>query len=227
MLKGFGAFVQTKCATLYMLRLAPGPGERIPTAAHRSALWPYPRLGVPPRTSPKDCPPSPRDPPRQGESSPGQSRCTTRAYITAASDASPPAVPTQRHPGLIAARAVSPLIALLFLACFTALWWRRTSSRPAAGQQQTGPYASTSRRRPSRHAEAASMADFAPRRASQNLAAPPSAIPPPPPLPPSKTSYFSRFVTQPLTAYGSRPPSAQTNRPDGGRPNPLVPKLPG
>jgi hypothetical protein len=55
-------------------------------------------------------------------------------------------------------------------------------------------------------------------------------IPPPPPLPPSKaSSYFSRFVTQPLTtaAYGSRPPSAQTNRPDGGRPNPLVPRLPG
>ncbi|KAF2263571.1 hypothetical protein CC78DRAFT_268639 [Lojkania enalia] len=55
-------------------------------------------------------------------------------------------------------------------------------------------------------------------------------IPPAPPLPPpSKASYFSRFVTQPLTAYGSssRPPSAQTNRPDGGRPNPLVPRLPG
>ncbi|KAF2875950.1 hypothetical protein BDV95DRAFT_603340 [Massariosphaeria phaeospora] len=61
-------------------------------------------------------------------------------------------------------------------------------------------------------------------------------IPPPPPLPHfalhdqrkpvSKASYFSRFVTQPLTtAYGSRPPSAQTNRLDGGRPNPLVPKL--
>ncbi|KAF2274309.1 uncharacterized protein EI97DRAFT_422353 [Westerdykella ornata] len=56
---------------------------------------------------------------------------------------------------------------------------------------------------------------------------PPSSIPPPPPLPPSKTSYFSRFVTQPLTtAYGSRPPSAQANHPHGGRPNPLVPRLP-
>ncbi|PSN65170.1 hypothetical protein BS50DRAFT_497088 [Corynespora cassiicola Philippines] len=54
----------------------------------------------------------------------------------------------------------------------------------------------------------------------RRISAAPS-IPPPPPLPPSKTSYFSRFVT----AYGSRPPSAQTNRPDGGRPNPLVPKL--
>ncbi|KAF2111000.1 hypothetical protein BDV96DRAFT_500476 [Lophiotrema nucula] len=55
-------------------------------------------------------------------------------------------------------------------------------------------------------------------------------IPPAPPLPPpSKASYFSRFVTQPLTtAYGSgsRPPSA-TSRPDGGRPNPLVPRAPG
>ncbi|KAF2748528.1 hypothetical protein M011DRAFT_400451 [Sporormia fimetaria CBS 119925] len=62
--------------------------------------------------------------------------------------------------------------------------------------------------------------------ASQPLS--PSAIPPPPPLPPSKTSYFSRFVTQPLTtAYASRPPSSQTNPPDGGRPNPLVPRLPG
>ncbi|KAF2654984.1 hypothetical protein K491DRAFT_659044 [Lophiostoma macrostomum CBS 122681] len=76
------------------------------------------------------------------------------------------------------------------------------------------------------------MADLA-RRSSQHVAPPTAAtgtgiIPPPPPLPPSKASYFSRFVTQPLTtAYGSRPPSAQTNRPDGGRPNPLVPRLPG
>ncbi|OAG02176.1 uncharacterized protein CC84DRAFT_1189477 [Paraphaeosphaeria sporulosa] len=64
-----------------------------------------------------------------------------------------------------------------------------------------------------------------PRRVSS--AAP---IPPPPPLPPSKASYFSRLVNQVQTsasAYGSRPPSAQTHRPDGGRPNPLVPKLPG
>lgn len=69
-----------------------------------------------------------------------------------------------------------------------------------------------------------SMADL-PRRTSAQVAAP-SSIPPPPPLPPSKASYFSRFVTQPLTtAYGSRPSSAQTNRPNGGRPNPLVPKL--
>jgi hypothetical protein len=51
------------------------------------------------------------------------------------------------------------------------------------------------------------------------------AIPPPPPLPPSR-SFFSRVVNA-TAAYGSRPPSAQTNRPDGGRPNPLVPKLPG
>jgi hypothetical protein len=61
-----------------------------------------------------------------------------------------------------------------------------------------------------------------PRRVS--AAAP---IPPPPPLPPSKASYFSRLVTQVQTsasAYGSRPPSTQTNR---GRPNPLLPKLPG
>ncbi|KAF2186781.1 hypothetical protein K469DRAFT_706769 [Zopfia rhizophila CBS 207.26] len=70
------------------------------------------------------------------------------------------------------------------------------------------------------------MADFASRRTSAVAA--PSPIPPPPPLPPSKASYFSRFVTHPLsTAYGSRPPSAQTNRADGGRPNPLVPRLPG
>ncbi|KAF2198405.1 hypothetical protein GQ43DRAFT_378677 [Delitschia confertaspora ATCC 74209] len=79
-------------------------------------------------------------------------------------------------------------------------------------------------------------ADFASRRISAVAA--PAGIPPPPPLPPSKssaagaaprnTSYFSRFVAQPLTAaYGSRPPSAQTNRPGGGRPNPLVPKFPG
>ncbi|KAF1978886.1 hypothetical protein BU23DRAFT_448356 [Bimuria novae-zelandiae CBS 107.79] len=54
-----------------------------------------------------------------------------------------------------------------------------------------------------------------------------TAIPPPPPLPPSKASYFSRLVNQVQTsAYGSRPPSVQTNR-SGGRPNPLVPKLPG
>ncbi|KAH7066160.1 hypothetical protein BKA63DRAFT_156331 [Paraphoma chrysanthemicola] len=53
--------------------------------------------------------------------------------------------------------------------------------------------------------------------------------PPPPPPPPKKQrSYFERFVAQPLTtAYGSRPPSVQTSRPDGGPPNPLVPKLPG
>ncbi|ORY08641.1 hypothetical protein BCR34DRAFT_390573 [Clohesyomyces aquaticus] len=74
------------------------------------------------------------------------------------------------------------------------------------------------------------MADPLPPRRVSSVAA--SSIPPPPPLPPSKdkpTSYFSRFVTQPLTsaAYGSRPPSAHTNRPDGGRPNPLVPRLPG
>jgi hypothetical protein len=52
-------------------------------------------------------------------------------------------------------------------------------------------------------------------------------IPPAPPPPPPKKqrSYFERFVAQPLTtAYGSRPPSVQTSRPDG---NPLVPKLPG
>ncbi|KAF2494297.1 hypothetical protein BU16DRAFT_528417 [Lophium mytilinum] len=66
------------------------------------------------------------------------------------------------------------------------------------------------------------MADY-PRRAS-------SAIPPPPPLPPAKQhlgqprSYFSRFVTQPFSTYGSRPTSAQKTV---GRPNPLVPRLPG
>ncbi|KAH8723743.1 hypothetical protein GQ44DRAFT_684411 [Phaeosphaeriaceae sp. PMI808] len=58
----------------------------------------------------------------------------------------------------------------------------------------------------------------------------PTPIPPaPPPPPPKQRSYFERFVAQPLTtAYGSRPPSVQTNRRlDGGPPNPLVPKLPG
>ncbi|KAL5414851.1 hypothetical protein PMIN03_002985 [Paraphaeosphaeria minitans] len=66
-----------------------------------------------------------------------------------------------------------------------------------------------------------------PRRVSSAAPIPP---PPPPPLPPSKASYFSRLVNQVQTsasAYGSRPPSAQTSRRDGGRPNPLVPKLPG
>ncbi|KAF2678815.1 hypothetical protein K458DRAFT_394461 [Lentithecium fluviatile CBS 122367] len=63
-----------------------------------------------------------------------------------------------------------------------------------------------------------------PRRTS-SVTGPQAAIPPPPPLPPSR-GYFSRLVNA-TTAYGSRPPSAQTNRPDGGRPNPLVPKLPG
>jgi hypothetical protein len=56
-----------------------------------------------------------------------------------------------------------------------------------------------------------------------------SSIPPAPPPPPLKAhrSYFERFVAQPLTtAYASRP-SAQSARPDGGAPNPLVPKLPG
>lgn len=51
----------------------------------------------------------------------------------------------------------------------------------------------------------------------------PSAIPEPPPLPPVKHGYFSRFVTQPLAGYGSRPPSAEKK----GRSNPLVPRLPG
>ncbi|OCK85015.1 WD40 repeat-like protein, partial [Lepidopterella palustris CBS 459.81] len=73
------------------------------------------------------------------------------------------------------------------------------------------------------------MADYPSRRSS---AAVPPSIPPPPPLPPTKQhpdrrSYFSRFVTQSLSAYGSRPPSAQAIQPDGGRPNPLVPRLPG
>ncbi|KAF1936951.1 hypothetical protein EJ02DRAFT_357906 [Clathrospora elynae] len=62
-------------------------------------------------------------------------------------------------------------------------------------------------------------------------ASPHAAIPPAPPPPPPKQrarSYFERFVAQPLTtAYGSRPPSVQAHRPDGGLPNPLVPKLPG
>ncbi|KAI0622120.1 hypothetical protein TUN199_05868, partial [Pyrenophora tritici-repentis] len=57
-------------------------------------------------------------------------------------------------------------------------------------------------------------------------------IPPPPPLPLPKQksrSYFERFVAQPLTtAYGSRPPSVQQGHgPEGGLPNPLVPKLTG
>ncbi|KAH7406501.1 hypothetical protein DE146DRAFT_647671 [Phaeosphaeria sp. MPI-PUGE-AT-0046c] len=62
----------------------------------------------------------------------------------------------------------------------------------------------------------------------------PAPIPPAPPPPPPKhpqqkqRSYFERFVAQPLTtAYASRPSSVQTTRPDGGPPNPLVPKLPG
>ncbi|KAF1833834.1 hypothetical protein BDW02DRAFT_589335 [Decorospora gaudefroyi] len=60
----------------------------------------------------------------------------------------------------------------------------------------------------------------------------PPKIPPAPPLPAPKQksrSYFERFVAQPLTtAYGSsRPPSVQTHGPDGGLPNPLVPRLAG
>ncbi|KAF2124447.1 hypothetical protein P153DRAFT_379540 [Dothidotthia symphoricarpi CBS 119687] len=68
-----------------------------------------------------------------------------------------------------------------------------------------------------------------PRRASAAAAAPSPSIPPAPPLPPkARRSYFERFVAQPLTtAYAARPPSLQTSRPDGGPPNPLVPKLPG
>jgi hypothetical protein len=74
---------------------------------------------------------------------------------------------------------------------------------------------------------AAQMTD---RRSS---AAPAPKIPPAPPPPPPKQrhrSYFERFVAQPLTtAYGSgsRPSSVQANRPAGGPPNPLVPRLPG
>lgn len=56
----------------------------------------------------------------------------------------------------------------------------------------------------------------------------PPAPPPPPPKPTKQRSYFERFVAQPLTtAYASRPSSVQATRPDGGPPNPLVPKLPG
>jgi hypothetical protein len=61
-------------------------------------------------------------------------------------------------------------------------------------------------------------------------AGPSPRIPPAPPPPPPKQkprSYFERFVAQPLTTYASRPSSVQTNRPDGGPPNPLVPRLPG
>jgi hypothetical protein len=61
-------------------------------------------------------------------------------------------------------------------------------------------------------------------------AGPAPKIPPAPPPPPPKQkqrSYFERFVAQPLTTYASRPPSVQANRPDGGPPNPLVPRLPG
>ncbi|KAF2848505.1 hypothetical protein T440DRAFT_470117 [Plenodomus tracheiphilus IPT5] len=70
------------------------------------------------------------------------------------------------------------------------------------------------------------MAD---RRTSSAVAAAAIPPPPPPPLPPPRQkprSYFERFVAQPLTAYGSRPPSVQTSRADG-LPNPLVPKPPG
>lgn len=68
------------------------------------------------------------------------------------------------------------------------------------------------------------------RRTSAAAAASPRIPPAPPPPPPKQKqrSYFERFVAQPLTtAYGSRPPSVQTHRPEGGPPNPLVPKLPG
>lgn len=49
-----------------------------------------------------------------------------------------------------------------------------------------------------------------------------NAAPPAPPLPPpannptNKRGVFARFVSQPFTAYGSRPVSAQTGR-DGSR----------
>lgn len=68
----------------------------------------------------------------------------------------------------------------------------------------------------------------------RRTSAAPAPIPPaPPPPPPKQTnkqrSYFERFVAQPLTtAYASRPSSGvQATRPDGGPPNPLIPKLTG
>lgn len=102
------------------------------------------------------------------------------------------------------------------------------SSLEASHSQTLPPsHRNTTTTRLSHHAPllASQMTD---RRAS---AAPSPKIPPAPPPPPPKhkqRSYFERFVAQPLTtAYASRPPSVQTNRPDGGPPNPLVPKLPG
>lgn len=72
---------------------------------------------------------------------------------------------------------------------------------------------------------AAQMTD---RRASSATAPKIPPAPPPPPLKQKQRSYFERFVAQPLTtAYGARSPSVQTSRPEGGPPNPLVPKLPG
>ncbi|KAF1916537.1 hypothetical protein BDU57DRAFT_538832 [Ampelomyces quisqualis] len=71
------------------------------------------------------------------------------------------------------------------------------------------------------------MAD---RRAPAAAAASPTIppAPPPPPPRPKPRSYFERFVAQPLTtAYAARPPSTHAHGPDGGPPNPLVPKLPG
>jgi hypothetical protein len=64
----------------------------------------------------------------------------------------------------------------------------------------------------------------------RSSAAPAPKIPPAPPPPPPRQrhrSYFERFVAQPLTTYANRPSSVQANRPDGGPPNPLVPRLPG
>ncbi|KAF2822492.1 hypothetical protein CC86DRAFT_385444 [Ophiobolus disseminans] len=117
---------------------------------------------------------------------------------------------------------------------------------PAPGTSAAAPPASIAPHRKSQHVAASHLhagcslrghhvpslalaAQMTDRRTS--AAAPSPKIPPAPPPPPPKQrqrSYFERFVAQPLTtAYGSRPPSVQTNRPEGGPPNPLVPKLPG
>ncbi|KAF2010606.1 hypothetical protein BU24DRAFT_61589 [Aaosphaeria arxii CBS 175.79] len=100
---------------------------------------------------------------------------------------------------------------------------RRAPSNPAAGAASSSASAGAGA------AGTASASDSVAATTAASTASA-NAIPPPPPLPPPQpktTSYFSRFVTQPLTAYGSRPASSQTNRPESGRPNPLVPRLPG
>src|ERR1700712_2215404 len=80
------------------------------------------------------------------------------------------------------------------------------------------------------------MSSDVPRRAVPPGQLSAASIPPAPPLPPQRTpqpsqpttarSAFARFVTQPFTAYGSRPATAHTNRADAGRlPALFTPKL--